>query len=178
MALLRPDAYIGRVEEIAAADLAACGVEAVVLDLDNTLLPRGEDEVPPSACAWVKSLLDAGIRAYVVSNSKKERVGVLSRQLGVGHVDNALKPFTKGLREACSIMEVDPSRTLLVGDQSYTDILGAHFAGMRAVMVVPLTKLDPPHTRVLRLVDKLAVVGMDPAMANEQLKRLYSSYKR
>ena len=47
-----------------------------------------------------------------------------------------------------------------VGDQTYTDIWGAHRAGMDAILVKPLSSQDLFHTRILRRLDAFVVRDM------------------
>ncbi len=162
MAGLRPEAYYSSFTDIDPALLTQVGIEAVLLDVDNTLLPRGSQDIGPEVFSWVEALKNEGLKVGIVSNSTKPRVDEIARQLDVPFVKNAYKPFSKGYKELCTILDVDASHAAMVGDQSYTDILGAHFAGMRGYMVKPLSSLDPVHTKILRLVDKLAVFGMIP----------------
>ena len=50
----------------------------------------------------------------------------------------------------------------MVGDQTYTDILGAHLAGMHAILVQPLGSVDLGHTRLLRQLDRIILHKMLP----------------
>lgn len=158
--LLRPDRYCASVLAIDAAELAASGVRAVLLDLDNTLQARDSTCVGSRERAWLGRVQSCGIACCIVSNSGKPRVHEAARSLGLPVVCDAYKPFARGYRRACALLGVSVPDAVMVGDQTYTDILGAHVAGMRAILVKPLCDTDPPHTRALRRLDALVVRGM------------------
>lgn len=162
---LRPDAYFRSVLDIDASQLVAQGVRAVFLDLDNTILPRGLHVVPVSITAWVRGLKDAGLKVCILSNSNKPKVAEAARQLELPAIQRAKKPLGKGFAEALELCGVAPGQAALVGDQTYTDILGAHRAGMRGILVRPLSDNDLWHTRLLRVVDRLACTGLEPQHA-------------
>ena len=162
---LRPDAYFRSVLDIDASRLVAQGVRAVFLDLDNTILPRGLHVVPVSIAAWVRSLKDAGLKVCILSNSNKPKVAEAARQLELPAIQGAKKPLGKGFAEALELCGVAPGQAVIVGDQTYTDILGAHRAGMRGILVCPLSDNDLWHTRLLRVVDRLACTGLEPQHA-------------
>lgn len=162
---LRPDEYFRSVLDIDASRLAAQGVRAVFLDLDNTILPRGLHVVPVSIAAWVRELKDAGLKVCILSNSNKPKVAEVARQLELPAIQGAKKPLGKGFAEALELCGVTPGQAVIVGDQTYTDILGAHRAGMRGILVRPLSDNDLWHTRLLRVVDRLACTGLEPQHA-------------
>jgi HAD superfamily phosphatase (TIGR01668 family) len=76
-----------------------------------------------------------GVQLCVVSNSKKPRVRVFCQKYGIPCITHAGKPGTKGIREAMADFGVEPEVCALVGDQIYTDTLGANRAGIRSVLV-------------------------------------------
>lgn len=158
--LLKPDALFPSVLDIRPGWLAGQGVRALLLDLDNTVVARGETRVPPEICAWAESLREAGTALAIVSNTDKPRLSRAGAQLGCPVVGGALKPFGRGYARACLLLGVREHEAAMVGDQSYTDVLGAHLFGMRAYLVDPLGDEDLPHTRLLRGIDRLAVRGM------------------
>lgn len=162
---LRPDAYFRSVLDIDASRLVAQGVRAVFLDLDNTVLPRGLHVVPVSIVAWVRGLKDAGLKVCILSNSSKPKVAEVARQLELPAIQGAKKPLGRGFAEALELCGVTPGQAVIVGDQTYTDILGAHRAGMRGILVRPLSDNDLWHTRLLRVVDRLACTGLEPQHA-------------
>lgn len=165
---LRPDAYFRSVLDIDASRLVAQGVRAVFLDLDNTILPRGLHVVPVSIAAWVRGLKDAGLKVCILSNSNKPKVAEVARQLELPAIQGAKKPLGHGFAEALELCGVAPGQAALVGDQTYTDILGAHRAGMRGILVCPLSDNDLWHTRLLRVVDRLACTGLEPQHAGRR----------
>ena len=66
------------------------------------------------------------------------RVERFAQSLGVPYLGRAGKPGTAGFRRAMEQMGRTPSRTAMVGDQIFTDILGARRAGVLALMVEPI----------------------------------------
>ena len=158
MISIRPDAYYVSVLDIDARDLVARGYRAVLLDLDSTLQPRGAACLSPEVVSWVQSLKDAGLSVALISNSARERTVEAARVLDVYLVRNAMKPFARGYVRACAALGCD--RAVMIGDQSYTDVLGAHRIGMDAVLVAPQPGSDPLHTHILRVLDRRAVRGM------------------
>lgn len=160
MISIRPDAYYVSVLDIDARDLVARGYRAVLLDLDSTLQPWGAACLSPEVVSWVQSLKDAGLSVALISNSARERTVEAARVLDVYLVRNAMKPFARGYVRACAALGVPCDRAVMIGDQSYTDVLGAHRIGMDAVLVAPQPGSDPLHTHILRVLDRRAVRGM------------------
>lgn len=157
MLAIAPDRYCQSVLDIDARDLVSSRIRGVLLDLDNTLLARGSSELAPEVKDWVQSLKDCGIKVAIISNTDSERCVRVADDLDVPLERNAFKPFVGGFVNICAKLGLACSDCVMVGDQSYTDILGAHRAGMSAILVAPLNSADPLHTRVLRCIDRLAV---------------------
>lgn len=157
MLSIAPDEYYVSVLDIDPAHIVRRGYKAVLLDLDNTLLPRGKDELSEDVIQWVESLKDAGLRVAVLSNSTKGRSPRIARSLGLPFIGGAFKPLKHGYLRACAALGVPCRDALMIGDQSYTDVLGAHRMGMDAFMVMPQSSNEPLHTFILRALDRKAV---------------------
>lgn len=160
MSFLTPEAFFASVLDIDANALVKQGYRAVLLDFDNTVLPRKEQRIAPDVAAWIESLRTAGLKTAFLSNTNNARVLYAAKRFQIGLVRNAFKPLTGGYVRACALLGVACSDALMIGDQCYTDVLGAHRVGMDAIMVRPQNTNDPIHTRALRLLDALAVRGV------------------
>ena len=71
----------------------------------------------------------------VVSNSHKDRVRLFCAEYGLDCITHAKKPFSRGIRQCLDRYAVAPSQAALVGDQIYTDTLGANCAGVMSILV-------------------------------------------
>ncbi len=157
MSGLIPDIYCSSVLDLDPRKLVAEGVRGVLLDLDNTLLARNATTLSPQVIEWVNDLRACGLKAAIVSNTNNERCVRIANELDVPLVRNALKPFKRGYVRACATLGIACCDALMVGDQCYTDVLGANRAGVRAVLVDALSEGDPLHTRFLRVFDHYAI---------------------
>lgn len=162
MRLFKPDAYYVSVLDIDLSALRAQGVKGLLLDVDNTLLPRTEREVPENLRVWVKGARDAGFSLCLLSNNWHERVVATAESLGLPLVGKAVKPLPHGFFLARRRLGLSHRACAMVGDQSFTDVLGAHLSGMRALLVMPLVPQDLWHTRLLRRLDRFFLRGMEP----------------
>lgn len=122
-------------------------IRLLLLDYDNTMLPYTTDVPTKALLTWMQRMREAGITLCVVSNSKKQRVPRFCEQHQLFCVTHAGKPGTKGIREAMRRFSVPPEQTALVGDQIFTDVLAANFAGIMSVHVRSIHN----HTVWLRL---------------------------
>ncbi|HAL29888.1 MAG TPA: YqeG family HAD IIIA-type phosphatase, partial [Coriobacteriia bacterium] len=64
--------------------------------------------------------------------------------------------------KAMRLLGSEPGACVMVGDQLFMDILGGRLAGMRTILVEPLTRVDLPHTRVLRRLEQRIMAGRSP----------------
>ena len=111
------------------------GIELLMLDFDNTIVPYTTDIPTPLMEQWLMDAAEWEIPVCVVSNSKKDRVKVFCRHYGIDCITHAKKPFTKGIRECLEKYGVEPSHAALVGDQIFTDTFGANIAGCMPILV-------------------------------------------
>lgn len=111
------------------------GITLLLLDFDNTMLPYTTDEPTPELLDWLGRMQAAGIRLCIVSNSRRQRVPTFSERYGVPCVLRAVKPRTRGIRTAMRRFSAQKAETALVGDQTYTDVLGANLAGITSLQV-------------------------------------------
>ena len=76
-------------------------------------------------------------------------------QVASRYLFKAGKPRIKGYKRAMELMKTDEATTLFVGDQLFTDVVGAHLIGMPAYLVAPLVDVDLKHTQLVRKVEGL-----------------------
>lgn len=137
--LLIPDRVKESIYDLSPDALRSVGVRLVLCDLDNTLSPYEETLPSPRLTAWKEALEEAGVTLFVVSNSRKShRCPDFCEALGVPYVRHAGKPGTKGFRAALARAGVSADQAVMVGDQIFTDILGANRAGIATVLVKPM----------------------------------------
>ena len=126
--------------------LAARGIRLVLADLDNTLVPYRVAQPSPQLTAWRDALAAQGIALFILSNSRKPgRAQNFAQALGVPFQGRSGKPRRRGHLQAMERMGCTPAQTVMVGDQIFTDILGANLCGMRSVLLDPLSP-DPSAT--------------------------------
>ena len=64
------------------------------------------------------------------------------------------KPGAKGYKKAMGIMGTDIKTTLFVGDQLFTDILGANWLGIQTVLVKPINPKEEIQIVLKRYLEK------------------------
>ena len=130
-----PKYIFPKITDIDATFLKERNIKLVLLDYDNTMLPYTVDTPPESLLKWIDAMKQANLQLCIVSNSHKQRVPDFSKQYGVPCVTSAKKPGTKGICEAMQRYGCERKNTALIGDQIYTDILGANRAGITSIIV-------------------------------------------
>lgn len=113
------------------------GYRGIIFDIDNTLVPHGAPADERSV-ALFKRLKDIGYDTVLLSNNKEARVAMFNKPIGTKTIWKAQKPLPDNYKKAMEIMHTDTSNTLFVGDQLFTDVLGAKNAGIRAILVKPM----------------------------------------
>ena len=111
------------------------GIRLLMLDFDNTIVPYTTNTPEPLMEQWLLDMKQTDIQLCVVSNSKRDRVKIFCGNYGIPCITHAKKPFTKGIRECLVKFRIPASEAALVGDQIYTDTLGANAAGVTAILV-------------------------------------------
>ena len=87
--------------------------------------------------AWIRTMQASEIRLCIVSNSKKPRVVEFCKTYGLDCITHAKKPFSRGIRACLTRYALDPAACALVGDQIFTDVLGANCAGVQSILISP-----------------------------------------
>lgn len=158
MFLLEPDKYFSRISHIdVQRDLLSCGLDHVLLDIDNTILSRATRTIPRDVAVWMARARDAGIQFCLVSNSWQEDVFDIAADLDLPIVTKSMKPLPHGYVMGMRRLDAKRRSTVMVGDQMMTDVLGAHLVGMKVYMVQPLVEQDLPHTLLLRNFERLVL---------------------
>ena len=165
---LRPDLYYRSVTDIDLEDLEARGVCGLLIDLDNTLVPRNTVTASQAVMQWLGRARGRGFRICIVSNNWHERVSDAAESLGVPIVGKSLKPFPGGFRRGLALLGVTSSQAAVIGDQVFTDVLGGSIAGAITILVKPLAGgSDLPHTRLLRALERRVLSDRVPLGAGE-----------
>ena len=132
---LVPDLIFPALTDVTAEALRSRGITFLMMDFDNTIVPYTTDVPTEKMRAWIEAMKASGIGLCVVSNSKKPRVVTFCKMYGLDCVTHAKKPFQKGISECLARFHLRPETAALVGDQIYTDVLGANCGGITSILV-------------------------------------------
>ena len=160
MAFFTATRYIASIEQVDIDWLVAEGIRCVLMDRDNTCVPRDRTTAPASVLAWIDRVHDAGITTFVVSNNwHGKQVERSARELGSGVIHHAMKPAPFAVKAALRKLGVRPDEAILIGDQVYTDVVAGNLAGVRTILVRPQSKTDLWYTHILRVGERLLLLG-------------------
>lgn len=164
--LTQPWRRYHRVEDVDIDQLKDLGVRLVLLDRDNTCVPRDRATAPESVTAWFDQAREAGLALCLVSNNfHGTHVARSAAELGVEKIDHAMKPAPFALWKACEEMGVPVEQAVLIGDQVFTDVIAGNLAGVRPILVDPQSTEDLWYTQIMRLYEDRAIT--DPAYWDE-----------
>ncbi len=137
---LVPDCIFPSFDALTVGFLKEKGITALVLDVDNTLIPYEETLPNEKVLAWLKTLRDGGISVALVSNNHQERLEKFNANLGYPAFYHGCKPFPRKMKSAIRAMGADPAHTANLGDQLFTDVLAGRLAKTAYSFIVPPIK--------------------------------------
>lgn len=143
MSVFYPKEYIDSTYNIRFDDLYERGYRGIIFDIDNTLVPHGSP-ADERAIALFGHLKELGFKCLLLSNNKEPRVKSFNDQVGAQYIYKAGKPKKSGYIRAMEMLGTDRQNTLCVGDQIFTDMIGANHAGLYSILVKPVD----PHEEI------------------------------
>lgn len=149
-----PDFIFNKTINITPEFLKEQGIKTLLLDVDNTLATHGNPVPAEGIIDWISLMQQSGIKLMVTSNNFKKRVEPFARDLGLDFVSFSAKPTPFGFWRGMKKLGAKKSDTAVVGDQIFTDILGAHMIGLRAIMVMVILEEDGWSFKLKRKFEK------------------------
>ncbi len=154
---LRPTSFARRITDIELDELEREGIRGIVLDLDNTLVAYRHIGPAAEVEAWVARALANGFRVAVLTNNRTTWARDIAHRMQLPAIMNARKPLAAGFRRARAELDLPNEALVVVGDQLFTDVLGARMAGLAVILTEPLVNGDRWHIQVLRMLERLVV---------------------
>ena len=154
MSLFAPDYTFRAYFHVTPEFLREQGIRVLLLDIDNTLAPYEQPLPDERLKNWLDSLKAAGIAVGFLSNNHGERVELFNKALGLPCRYNAHKPLTRRAKKLFCALGGTKKTTAFMGDQIFTDVLCAHFAGALAILVPPIWDKRDCGTRFKRWLEK------------------------
>ena len=129
-----PDAYVENVYSINYEKLYDMGYRGLIFDIDNTLVHHGDD-ANEDVERLFKRLNEIGFKTLLLSNNSEERINKFNEEINTLYIHNANKPNPKGFEDAIKLLELNKENIIIIGDQIFTDILGANRVGIKSILV-------------------------------------------
>ena len=135
-----PISFLPKVMTCALTDLQpqwlkSQNIQLLMLDFDNTIVPYTTCVPTEQMSQWLQRMAQSDILVCIVSNSHNDRVPKFCREYGLECITHAKKPFSKGIRACLAKYGIAPDQAALVGDQIFTDTLGANGCGVKSILV-------------------------------------------
>lgn len=132
-----PDYYFFRAADITPEFIKKHGIQAVGIDLDNTMVFDMTATPLPGVKEWIRSLRDAGIPAVIITNAQTLRSNIAGKKFGLKSFPLARKPKIKKILAGAQYLDCPIEKFALIGDQLFYDVAGANRAGAISIKVDP-----------------------------------------
>ena len=154
MNFFRPTYFVDSVADISADFLIKNDIKALILDVDDTITTHGSKKIDSKTEKWLEDLNIHKIKLILLSNNFKYRVSQIAEHIGVPYVYSGMKPLPNGFIKALDILHITKENTMVVGDQIFTDILGANIAGICSILVEPKGESQTLLLKIKRFMEK------------------------
>ena len=154
MKIFKPTYFVDNVTDISLQFLNDQNIKALILDIDDTLTAHKCPLIDEDIKDWIENLKSYGIKLILVSNNFKKRVSDFARMNNMQYVYFGLKPLPSGFFKALKILNIKKNEAVIVGDQIFTDIIGANIAGFRSILVEPRSESKTLFLKIKRYIKK------------------------
>lgn len=129
-----PYEYVDSVFSINYNELYKKGYRGIIFDIDNTLVHHGDDSTKEIDDLF-RVIQNIGFKTLLLSNNNEQRVKRFLNNIDSLYIFDAQKPSVYNYLKAVEIMNIKKEETIFVGDQIFTDILGANRSGIANILV-------------------------------------------
>jgi hypothetical protein len=152
--ILYPKYYCKKITDIDIAFLEKNNIKALILDVDNTLIDT--DRVLLDGLEkWHTDICNSGIKTIILSNSNKvDKVSSVAKALGIEYIYFGTKPLKRGFKKAIEKLQLPPENIAAVGDQIFTDVIGANRCKLFPILVEPINEKDLLITKWKRPIEE------------------------
>ena len=152
--LLYPKYYYKNVQSIDLEELYKAKIKGIILDVDNTLIDY-KRIMPEEIKEWVKEAKNKSFKVCILSNSnKKDKIEKVASDLELKYIMSAKKPFRVGYIKVLRLLNLEPEECVAVGDQVFTDVIGANRMNINSVYVEPINKKEYWYTKWKRPIEE------------------------
>ena len=151
--MFKPSFMLNSVVDISASFLKENGINALLLDVDNTIITYKGNEIIEGFFEWKQKLQNEGIKILILSNGKSERLKQTAYKAGLEFIPMACKPLPFKYLTALKQLGETRKTTAIVGDQVFTDILGGNLVGMKSVLLKPIKLETQRSFRIRRYLE-------------------------
>jgi len=131
-----PNEYRKTIYDVDFKKLNDNGLEFVLIDLDNTLIPYDQERPDEKIRTMILQLKRQFKNVMIISNNHESRVKMFCDDLDCLYVYSAKKPLKSGFKKALKQLNVlDPKKVVLIGDQFMTDVFGGNRMGFYTIVV-------------------------------------------
>ena len=129
-----PYEYVDSVFAIDYNELYNIGYRGIIFDIDNTLVHHGDDSTKEIEDLFIR-IQNIGFKTLLLSNNNEERVKRFLKNIDSLYICDAEKPQIDNYLKAVEMMNIKKEEALCIGDQIFTDILGANKSGIANILV-------------------------------------------
>ena len=134
--ILKPKEIVRSINQIDFKRLKARGITALILDIDDTLIPREENQISPMIFEWIVTRKEEGFRICLTSNSRHPlRVKYIGDTLSLPAISLGFKPLPFAFWNSLKLLDAKPEETAMIGDQLFMDILGANLLNIYTIFI-------------------------------------------
>ena len=151
--ILYPNGYFNKISEISLEYLKENNIKGLILDVDNTLIDYYKN-ISEDTINWANEMKQNDIKMCILSNShKKEKVKEVARKIDVDYTYFGTKPLKRGFKKAKKMLALKNEEIAAIGDQIFTDVIGANRMKMFSILVEPIKEKDILITLIKRPIE-------------------------
>ena len=155
--IFRPNIKLNKVTDISLEILNKYNINALILDVDNTLSTHHGQVLTDGLENWLTLMKENGIKLTVLSNSNSKRLEPFAQKIGLDYISLGLKPLPFGYLRALKRLKSNKKQTAIVGDQIFTDVMGGNFVGVNTILLTPIKPETSLRFRMKRKVEAFVI---------------------
>lgn len=154
MNLLRPNIYQKDIFSINYENLKKKNVKNLLFDIDNTIVAGNLKSLDNKTIDLFNKLKQENFNIYIITNALKRRAKIFSEILDIKTYHFSMKPSPRNYDKIIKENNLNIKETAAIGDQIYTDVLGANKLGILSILVDPVSKHEFIITKINRVKER------------------------